>query len=96
MERRIAVNGVELSYVEHGSGAPIVLLHGFPEYSYSWRKQIPALTAAGFRVIAPDLRGYNESSKPADVASYRLLEVAKDIAELRTVLEAYPTVVVGA
>jgi epoxide hydrolase 4 len=79
---RIAVNGVELHYLQAGSGAPVVLLHGFPESSYSWRRQIPALTAAGFRVIAPDLRGYGDSSKPVAIAAYKLSEIAKDIIEL--------------
>ena len=80
--RRISVNGIELHYVEAGSGPLIVLLHGFPEFWYSWRKQIPALVDAGFRVIAPDLRGYNESSKPPHVDDYRLTAVAADIAAL--------------
>lgn len=76
------VGEIDLHYVEDGSGPLIVLLHGFPEFWYSWRKQIPALAAAGFRVIAPDLRGYNESSKPAGVDAYKMTEVARDIAGL--------------
>src|SRR5437868_5371474 len=60
-----SVNGVRLHYVEAGDGPLVVLLHGFPEFWFSWRRQIPALAAAGFRVLAPDLRGYNESDKPA-------------------------------
>ncbi len=76
------MNGVELHYVEGGSGPLVVLLHGFPEFWYSWRKQIPALIRAGFRVVAPDLRGYGESSKPPGVEDYRLLAVATDIAAL--------------
>ncbi|HEY8711254.1 MAG TPA: alpha/beta hydrolase [Thermoanaerobaculia bacterium] len=79
---RISVNGVELHYVEAGHGPLIVLLHGFPEFWYSWRNQIPALADAGFRVVAPDLRGYNESSKPPRVDDYRLTAVAADIAAL--------------
>src|SRR5438552_3168129 len=56
--RFATVNGVRLHYVEAGSGPLVLLLHGFPEFWYSWRHQIPALAAAGFRVLAPDLRGY--------------------------------------
>ncbi|HVS29816.1 MAG TPA: alpha/beta hydrolase [Thermoanaerobaculia bacterium] len=77
-----AVNGIDLHFIEAGTGPPVMLLHGFPEHSYSWRKQIPALAAAGFRAIAPDLRGYNESSRPPRVEDYRLTVVAQDIAAL--------------
>ena len=61
-----------LHYVEAGptDGPAVVLLHGFPDFWYSWRHQIPALAAAGFRAIAPDMRGYNLSSKPAEVSAY--------------------------
>ena len=75
-------SGTTLHYVEAGSGQPVVLLHGFPEFSYSWRRQIPALSAAGFHVVAPDLRGYNDSPKPRDVASYRLTNIIDDVAAL--------------
>jgi pimeloyl-ACP methyl ester carboxylesterase len=77
---RISVNGVDLHYVEAGSGPPVVLLHGFPECWYSWRNQIPALARAGRHVFAPDLRGYNESGKPPAVEDYKLTTVAGDIA----------------
>ncbi len=90
----ITVNGVDLHYVEAGCGPLIVLLHGFPEFWYSWRKQIPALADAGFRVVAPDLRGYNESSKPSRVDDYRLTLVAGDIAALIEQLGA-PCILVG-
>jgi pimeloyl-ACP methyl ester carboxylesterase len=70
---------VSLHYVEAGSGPLLVLLHGFPEFWYSWRHQISALARAGFRVLAPDLRGYNESDKPAGVESYRVERLASDV-----------------
>jgi len=54
-----------LHYVEAGEGPLIVLLHGFPDFWMTWRSQIPALAATGFRVVAPDMRGYNRSSRPA-------------------------------
>ena len=73
---------MKLHYIEEGSGPLVVMLHGFPEFWYSWRKQIPVIAAAGFRVIAPDLRGYNESPRPGRVSDYKLTEVAGDIAEL--------------
>lgn len=84
-----------MNVVEEGSGPSVVLLHGFPEFWFAWRKQIPALAAAGFHVIAPDLRGYNLSPKPDDVESYHLLEVVRDIASLIVGKNAAPCIVVG-
>src|SRR5215470_2354962 len=68
-----------MHYLEVGEGPLIVLLHGFPEFWYGWRRQIRPLAAAGFRVIAPDLRGYNLSSKPAGVSAYNSDGLAADI-----------------
>lgn len=80
-QQLIHVNGIELSVhiagPEHGS--PIWLLHGFPECWHSWREQIPALAAAGYRVFAPQMRGYGQSSSPAEVADYDLLTLCGDI-----------------
>ncbi len=76
------VNGVRLHFVEQGEGPLVVLLHGFPEFWYSWRHQIPALAEAGFRVIAPDQRGYNTSEKPPGVRSYRIEHLVDDVAAL--------------
>jgi pimeloyl-ACP methyl ester carboxylesterase len=73
---------VRLHYVEQGEGPLVVLLHGFPEAWFGWRFQIPALAGAGFRVVAPDLRGFNRSSKPPGVSPYQLDHVAFDIKEL--------------
>jgi epoxide hydrolase 4 len=71
-----------LHYVEAGEGPLVVLLHGFPEFWYGWRFQIPALAAAGFRVVAPDMRGYNTSSKPPGVAAYDVDRLAVDVRDL--------------
>src|SRR5437764_11597613 len=73
---------VRLHYVEAGEGPLVVLLHGFPDFWFSWRHQIPALAAAGFRVVAPDMRGYNLSSKPAGVAAYDIDLLASDVRDL--------------
>lgn len=81
-ERRRSVNGLELHTIEAGSGPPVVLLHGFPEFWYSWRFQIEPLVAAGYRVVAPDLRGYNRSEKPSGSGSYSIEHVADDIVAL--------------
>jgi pimeloyl-ACP methyl ester carboxylesterase len=76
------VNGVRLHYVEAGEGPLVVLLHGFPEFWYSWRNQIPALADAGYRVVAPDMRGYNLSDRPAGWQAYDAEHLAGDIAAL--------------
>ena len=73
------IGDVRLHYVEAGEGPLIVLLHGFPEFWYGWRQQIQPLAAAGFRVVAPDTRGYNLSSRPDGVAAYDTDQLAADI-----------------
>src|SRR5437764_5776717 len=73
---------VRLHFVEAGEGPLVVLLHGFPDFWYSWRYQMPALVEAGFRVVAPDQRGYNLSDKPRGVGSYRIGLLAGDIRRL--------------
>ncbi len=81
--RAIAVgDGIELSVTEAGEGPLVVLCHGFPELAYSWRHQIPALAAAGYRVIAPDMRGYGASSAPAAVEDYDVLALCGDMCGL--------------
>ena len=85
------VNGVRLHYVEAGdaaAGDTVILLHGFPGFWYCWRNQIAPLAAAGFRVIAPDMRGYNTSGKPPRVEDYRVEHLAADVAELATQVSA--------
>jgi pimeloyl-ACP methyl ester carboxylesterase len=73
---------LKLAFDEEGAGPLVVLLHGFPEDRRAWRHQIPALARAGFRVVAPDLRGYGDSPKPRGVDSYKVQEIAGDVAEL--------------
>ena len=73
------IGGQRLHYVEAGEGPLVVLLHGFPEFWYAWRQQIKPLADAGFRVVVPDTRGYNLSSKPDDVAAYDVALLAADI-----------------
>jgi pimeloyl-ACP methyl ester carboxylesterase len=71
--------------LDEGTGTPVLLLHGFPDSSRLWRHQIPALVAAGFRTIAPDLRGFGESDKPAAVEDYA---IARSVADMGAVLDA--------
>ncbi len=78
-ERRVATNGVELRVVEAGEGFPVVLAHGFPELAYSWRHQIPALAEAGYKVIAPDQRGYGGSDRPEAISDYDIHHLTDDL-----------------
>ncbi len=79
----IQLSEVKLHYIKEGNGNKlVVLLHGWPEFWYSWRLQIPALAEAGFTVVAPDLRGFNLSDKPKGVDQYTMDKVGKDIYEL--------------
>jgi pimeloyl-ACP methyl ester carboxylesterase len=82
--QRVATNGIHLNVAQAGpaDGPLVILLHGFPEFWHGWRHQIGPLAAAGFRVWAPDQRGYNLSDKPRGVRSYRLDLLADDIAGL--------------
>lgn len=88
-------DGVRLHYVERGEGPLVVLLHGFPQYWGAWRPQIPALAAAGFRVVAPDLRGYNLSDRPTSVHAYDIDRLARDVVVLVERLGASRAHVVG-
>jgi epoxide hydrolase A/B len=81
-ERRMQTNGIELQVRDEGEGELVVLCHGFPELGYSWRHQLPALTAAGFRVLAPDMRGYGESARPEEVEAYDVASLCADMCGL--------------
>ena len=70
---------MKLHYVEAGNGPLIVLLHGFPEFWFGWRQQIEPLAAAGFRVVAPDMRGHNLSSRPKGVKAYATDQLVADV-----------------
>uniref|UniRef100_A0A3P9J395 Epoxide hydrolase 2, cytoplasmic n=1 Tax=Oryzias latipes TaxID=8090 RepID=A0A3P9J395_ORYLA len=73
----IAQTGVRTHFVEMGCGPPVLLCHGFPESWYSWRFQIPALAAAGFRVLALDMKGYGESTAPPDIEEFSQEQLCK-------------------
>jgi epoxide hydrolase 4 len=89
------IGDVKLHYVEAGDGPLIVLLHGFPEFWFGWRLQIAPLAAAGFRVVAPDTRGVNLSSKPDGLAAYSADKLAADIRGLIRERGAESALVVG-
>src|SRR5690606_19607855 len=78
-ERFVDIGAIRLHLVEAGpaDGPPVILLHGFPEYWWGWRKQIGPLAAAGLRVIAPDMRGYNRSDVPPGIEAYHVDEIGR-------------------
>jgi pimeloyl-ACP methyl ester carboxylesterase len=92
---RIATNGIELHVAEQGTGPLVVLLHGFPEGWHSYRHQLPFLAAAGFRVVAPDQRGYGDSDRPEAIEAYDQVTLAADVAGLIEALGEQQAVVVG-
>src|SRR5262245_14780552 len=81
-ERTVSTPGASLHVVDAGEGPLVVLAHGFPELSYSWRHQVPALAEQGYRVLAPDQRGYGRSSRPQDVEDYDILHLTGDLLAL--------------
>ncbi|WP_024520126.1 alpha/beta hydrolase [Bradyrhizobium sp. Tv2a-2] len=93
--RMIAVNGIELFLREQGDGPLVLLCHGWPELSYSWRHQIEALAAAGFRVAAPDMRGFGQSSAPPDISAYSIFDTVGDMVALVAALGASKAAIVG-
>jgi pimeloyl-ACP methyl ester carboxylesterase len=92
---QVPTNGITLSVRVVGEGPAVVLAHGFPELGYSWRHQVPALAAAGYRVIVPDMRGYGRSSHPADAEGYDVLNLGRDLIGLLDALGADEAVFVG-
>ncbi|OPY95639.1 epoxide hydrolase [Bradyrhizobium sacchari] len=93
--RMIKANGIDLYIREAGQGPLVVLCHGWPELSYSWRHQIPALADAGFHVVAPDMRGYGQSAAPADVNAYSIFDTVGDVVGLVQALGESKAMVVG-
>jgi pimeloyl-ACP methyl ester carboxylesterase len=93
--RTISVNGIDMFLLEQGEGPLVVLCHGWPELSYSWRHQIPALAAAGFHVVAPDMRGFGRTSAPADVEAYSIFHTTGDMIALVAALGQRQAVIVG-
>jgi pimeloyl-ACP methyl ester carboxylesterase len=91
----VHTNGIRLHYVEAGRGPLIVLCHGWPESWYSWRHQIPALAAAGFRIVVPDQRGYGQTDGPEAIAAYNILDLVADIVGLVNALGEQHAVIVG-
>jgi len=93
--RRVATNGIELEIREQGAGPLVLLLHGFPESGHSFRHQMPALAAAGFRAVAPNQRGYGRSDRPDAIDAYDQVTLAADVAGLIDALGERQAILVG-
>lgn len=93
--RLVETNGITMHIAEAGAGPPVVLCHGFPESWYSWRHQLPALAAAGYHAVAPDMRGYGQTDRPEAVDQYTLLHLAGDMVGLLDALGEETAVIAG-
>ena len=91
----IPTNGLTLHVTEQGEGPAVLFCHGFPDTSYTWRRQMKAVASAGYRAIAPDMRGYGRSSAPADATLYTPLHTAGDLVGLLDELKIPIAVLVG-
>jgi epoxide hydrolase A/B len=94
-QRLVEANGIQLNIAEQGEGPLVLLCHGFPESWYSWRHQFAPLAAAGFHVVAPDMRGYGKSDRPEAIDQYTLLHLVGDLVGLADALGARTAVIVG-
>ncbi len=93
--RRVETDGLTQQVLEAGSGPLVLLIHGFPELSVSWRAQLQALAAAGYRAVAPDMRGYGGTDRPAETEAYGVLSLIGDMVDLVRALGETEAVVVG-
>src|SRR3981081_4405500 len=84
--RFVETNGIRMHCVEAGAGPLVVLLHGFPESWYAWRHQFSPLAGAGYRGVAPDLRGYGQTDRPEPLEGYDIFQLTGDIVGLVTAL----------
>src|SRR5437588_8166162 len=93
--RTIDTNRIKMHIAEAGAGPLVLLLHGFPESWYSWRHQLPALAAAGYHAVAPDVRGYGGSDAPAAIEAYSMRTMVADYLGLLDALGEQTAVIVG-
>ena len=93
--RMVEANGIRIHVAEGGTGPLVVLCHGFPETWYSWRGQLRALSEAGYRAVAPDMRGYGQTEAPADVDKYTMLHLIGDMVGLVRAVGEAQAVIVG-
>jgi len=95
VHRSVVSNGIKIHYAEAGEGPLVLLCHGWPESWYSWRHQLVALAEAGYRAVAPDMRGYGETDRPEEVGQYTILHLVGDMVGLLDALGAGQAVIAG-
>ena len=93
--RFIEANGIRMRVAEQGAGPVVLLCHGFPESWYSWRHQLKALADAGYRAVAPDMRGYGQTDRPDEIERYTLLHLVGDMVGLLDALAVETAVIAG-
>lgn len=93
--RTIAANGIDISIAEQGKGPLVILCHGWPELSYSWRHQMGAIADAGFHAVAPDMRGFGRTSAPHDIAAYSIFDTVGDVVGLVQALGETKAILIG-
>ena len=93
--RTVRTNGIDMHVAEIGVGKPVVFVHGFPELWRSWRKQLPVIAEAGYRAVAPDMRGYGRTDAPTEVADYDIHHLCGDLCGLLDDLEVDKAFFVG-
>src|SRR5256712_13551167 len=93
--RTVETNGIRMHVAEQGDGPLVVLCHGFPESWYSWRHQLAALAEAGFRAVAPDMRGYGQTDAPTEIESYTQVDLGGDMVGVLDALGAKSAGTVG-
>jgi pimeloyl-ACP methyl ester carboxylesterase len=89
------VNGIGMHYIDEGQGPLVILLHGFPYLWYMWRRQIPALAGAGYRVVVPDQRGFGQTDRPESIEAYDISQSVGDMVGLMAALGETSAVIVG-
>lgn len=93
--RDVTANGIRIRIAEQGQGPLVLLCHGWPELGFSWRHQIPALVAAGYRVVAPDMRGFGNTDAPNEIDAYNILQLVGDVVGLVSALGETQSFLIG-
>lgn len=93
--RTIQANGIDIFIAEQGQGPLVILCHGWPELSYSWRHQMGAIAEAGFHAVAPDMRGFGRTSAPHDIAAYSIFDTVGDVVGLVQALGETKAMLIG-